>query len=123
MQASHGCPAAGIASPCFCHLLQDRIFIVGPHGGKSDTVKVVNFTEHIQEVFARYPDATSPAIPYTELLFTTNPGYRKHIRIKGGLPLIISKRGHCHACWAMDLRGPGSFSNQNTLWPCSGAKL
>ena len=80
-----------LRSPCFCHLPQERIFIVGPHGGKSDTVKVVNFTEHIQEVFARYPDATSPPIPYTELLFTTNPGYRKHIRVKGGLHLVISK--------------------------------
>ena len=88
-----------LRSPYLCHLLQERIFIVGPHGGKSDTVKVVNFTEHIQEVFARYPDATSPPIPYTELLFTTNPGYRKHIRVKGGLHVVFSK-GHCHACWA-----------------------
>lgn len=86
--------------------------MVGPHGGKWDTVKVDNFTgpflvlfpdrnahrnaftnlylhadirlltdywtwaaDHIPEIF-KFPDADVP-IPYTELLITATPGYKK----------------------------------------------
>lgn len=54
---------------------KERIFIIGPHGGKSGSVKIDNFTDHIPEIFA-FPDA-DPPMPYTELVFTAVPGYKK----------------------------------------------
>ncbi|EIE27022.1 hypothetical protein COCSUDRAFT_83581 [Coccomyxa subellipsoidea C-169] len=54
---------------------KERTFMVGPHGGKWDTVKVDNFTDHIPDIF-KFPDAEVP-IPYTELLITAVPGYKK----------------------------------------------
>ena len=83
---------------------QERTYMVGPHGGKWDTVKVDNFTggccsrafcypklafplqpvslllvlvlaDHIPDIF-KFPDAELP-IPYTELLITAVPGYKK----------------------------------------------
>ncbi len=83
---------------------QERTFMVGPHGGKWDTVKVDNFTggfcsrifchpklafplqpvslllvlvlaDHIPDIF-KFPDAEVP-LPYTELLITAVPGYKK----------------------------------------------
>jgi len=59
----------------------ERIFMIGPHGGKAGTVKIDNFTDHIPHIF-EYPDATTP-IPYTELLFTAVPGYKVKKVVKG----------------------------------------
>eukprot|EP00803_Ostreobium_quekettii_P011294 evm.model.scf_1770.2 EVM.evm.TU.scf_1770.2 scf_1770:2991-11514(-) len=44
-------------------------FIVGPHGGKHNTVKVKDFTSHLIDVL-KFPNARKP-IPYTELLFNS----------------------------------------------------
>ncbi|CAL8467040.1 g6576 [Coccomyxa elongata] len=57
---------------------KERTFMVGPHGGKWGTVKVGNFTDHIPEIF-KFPDAELP-IPYTELLITATPGYKKAVK-------------------------------------------
>lgn len=54
---------------------QERIYIIGPHGGKGGSVKIDNFTHHIADIF-KFPDA-DPPIPYTELLFTAVPGYKR----------------------------------------------
>jgi hypothetical protein len=63
----------------------ERIFMIGPHGGKAGTVKIDNFTDHIPQIF-EYPDASTP-IPYTELVFTAVPGYKVSKRaVKGNPP-------------------------------------
>lgn len=71
-------------------ILQERIYIIGPHGGKGGTVKVDNFTDHLPAIFDM-PDA-DPPIPYTELLFTAVPGYkhRKPAVSREDLPSLIA---------------------------------
>ena len=70
------------------HDVQERTYIIGPHGGKADTVHVLNFTDHISDIFA-LPDADIP-IPYTELLITAIPGYKR----KGkGMPAWLRPQG------------------------------
>ena len=59
----------------------ERIFTIGPHGGKGGTVKIDNFTDHIPRIF-EFPDAATP-IPYTELVFTAVPGYKVKKAVKG----------------------------------------
>ena len=56
-------------------MVQERTFIIGPHGGKQGTVAVTNFTDHNPSIFD-WPDPATP-IPYTELLINAMPGYRK----------------------------------------------
>ena len=64
---------------------KERIYIIGPHGGKGGSVKIDNFTDHIPEIFA-FPDA-DPPMPYTELVFTAVPGYKKRRTVpKKGAP-------------------------------------
>lgn len=47
-------------------------------------MKIDNFTDHIPDVFA-FPDA-DPPIPYTELVFTAVPGYKKRRPTRKGTP-------------------------------------
>ena len=55
--------------------MQERIYMIGPQGGKGGSVKIDNFTDHVPTIFD-FPDA-DPPIPYTELLFTAVPGYKR----------------------------------------------
>lgn len=61
---------------------KERTYIIGPHGGKADTVHVHNFTDHIADIFA-LPNADIP-IPYTELLITAIPGYKQRLKAMPG---------------------------------------
>ena len=46
---------------------KERIYVIGPHGGKGGSVKIDNFTDHIPEIF-EFPDA-DPPMPYTGEIF------------------------------------------------------
>ena len=65
----------GSTGRCCAGCPQERTYIIGPHGGKCGTQKIDNFTDHIPDIF-RLPVADVP-IPYTELLITACPGYKK----------------------------------------------
>lgn len=76
--------------------VQERTFIIGPHGGKADTIHVPNFTDHISDIFD-FPDADIP-IPYTELLITAIPGYKKRPKREGVSPQLLPLPVTCPLC-------------------------
>ncbi|KAK9824108.1 hypothetical protein WJX72_007801 [[Myrmecia] bisecta] len=86
--AAYGNTPTDIRAYASVGIPKERTFIVGPAGGKLDTVKVDNFTDHLPEIF-KFPDATLP-IPYTELLFTANPGYKRRVKDAEGLEHQVS---------------------------------
>ena len=92
--------------------VQDRTFIIGPHGGKGDTIHVQNFTDHISDIFGMFPDADIP-IPYTELLITAIPGYKRREKRAGELApaTLTSKSSPCrgHHLLGSPCHSGGSF--------------
>ena len=103
-------------------LLQERIYIIGPHGGKAGSQAITNFTEHNHSIFD-HPDATTP-IPYTELMITAVPCYRAKkvtgacpppfiLVMTGVMPLYADVRAWCCRC-----RG---WHDGDHLWRAGGA--
>ncbi|CAK0735032.1 hypothetical protein CVIRNUC_000518 [Coccomyxa viridis] len=74
LYAAYGNTTTDIRAYAAAGIPKENTFVVGPHGGKMDSVKVDSFTEHLSDVF-KHPDSDVP-IPYTELLITATPGYK-----------------------------------------------